>query len=259
MHPTWQSRLLLRFDHVTHGVSTRTGGVSLKPYDSMNIGLHTEDQPVHVIENRKRFLSALDVSLSQVVAAQQVHGSSVAWVTSDHAGRGALSYHDALPGIDAMATDARKVALLGYFADCLPVLVVAGDGEAVGLAHAGWRGTVAKVVPNLICLLGEKGWEPRQLSVALGPCIKPCCFEVNTDVEHQFRSLFGASVIATSSSGRPSIDLAEANRIQLLQQGVSADCIEVSPLCTSCRSDMFFSHRRDRGQTGRIGAVIMRT
>lgn len=252
----WKSDLLTGVKGVVHGVSLRLGGVSRYPYATLNLGLHTGDRMEDVIENRRRFLERLGASLDASVSAEQVHGAGVAHVDSRSAGRGARSYADSVPGADALVTTESGLILLAYFADCLPILMAARDGSAVAVAHAGWRGTIAGVAPESVAALQRLGVPPENLVVALGPCIQPCCYEVGEELYDRFLRDIGPEAVDRTRSGRPALALAKANWRLLVARGVAPGAIEMSSFCTACRTDLFFSHRAEKGATGRIAAAI---
>ncbi len=250
-----RSRLLGQVDGVLHAFTTRRHGVSHPPYDSLNMGLHVGDDPNAVIENRRRAVAALGFTLDAWVSGEQVHGTRIIRVTADDKGKGALRHDDAVRGVDGLVTDAAGVLLAGYFADCVPVFVVDPQGPRVGLAHAGWRGTLGNVVGNLLAALaGAYGTDPAGVWVWIGPAIGPCCFQVGPDVADRFRA---AGLEACVIGGeKPSVDLPAANRQLLIAAGVPGNRIEVSGDCTACRTDRYFSHRVLGPRTGRMAALL---
>lgn len=272
----WQSDLLASVKGINHGFSTRRGGVSGPPFDSLNLGYQTQDEIDRVTMNRRRFLSAFGLSLDQIVVGEQVHGRKVCFVEERDTGKGAIDQASAIIGTDGLITADRRVGLFGLFADCVPVFSVGTgsfhdgnqvksatrDGKctrAVALAHAGWRGTIGEVVVSVIQSFAIQGMVPSELKFALGPCIQRCCFEVSEDVADKFRRKFGSDVVNSLGNSRLTVDLPKANQYLLARAGVQPEMIDVSPLCTSCDSDVFFSHRRDAGRTGRMGAVIVKS
>lgn len=254
----WQSPMLSRLSGVVHGFSLRVGGVSRPPYDSLNLGLAVGDRVDDVVVNRQRFFARLSLTGEEIVAGRQVHGNGATVVDRRDAGRGALTLDDAIPGVDGLVTRERGLGLFGCFADCLPVFFATEGGEAVGLAHAGWRGTVSGIVSTVVALFEGLGVATHELRVALGPCIKPCCYPVSPDVQEVFRKTFGPGVLARARSGETSVDLAAANRLTLLRLGLAEKQIDVSAECTACQPTRYFSHRAHRGVTGRMGALIAR-
>lgn len=204
--------------------STREGGVSEGPYASLNLGRLTGDEPGRVEENRRRLLVAVDADPERAAWPRQVHGARVVRAN----GRGEEA--------DAIWTDERRRPLLVVTADCLPIALARTAGEpAVALVHAGWRGLAEGVVAAAVRALGG------ELAAAVGPGIGPCCYEVGSEVA----GLFG-------ESGR-TLDLRAVAEQELREAGVER--VDHFDFCTACDSERFFSHRRDRGLTGRQGAV----
>ena len=244
---------------VVHGFSGRLGGVSEKPWDSLNMGLHVEDAPEAVLENRRRFLRALDLKAELAVSPEQVHGTEVYQVRDEDKGRGALAYAEAIPRTDALITDVPGVPLLLCFADCVPLIFYDEEHHAIGAAHAGWKGTVGGVAGNTVSAMQRAfGTEPDKLLAGIGPAIGPCCYEVGEEVEAQFREIWPrhADKLFSMQEGRRKLDLWEANRQQLLSAGLPAANIECAETCTACQHKWFFSYRADGGRTGRLAAVI---
>jgi hypothetical protein len=219
--------------------STRRGGVSRPPYDSLNLGRSTGDDPGAVSENRRRLLAALGLGPADVATAGQVHGAAVATVVAPRHVRD----HDAL------VTTVPGVALAVSTADCLPLLYSAPG--AVGAAHAGWRGIADGMPAAALRAVAEAaGAGAGTVTVHLGPCIRACCYAVREDVLARFdRDL------AVLRAGRHHLDLAAAARRQLELAGVPGASIHDTGACTSCEPGWYFSHRRDAGTTGRLWAV----
>lgn len=252
----WQAPNLAEMDGVIHAFTTRKGGVSAPPYATLNMGFHTGDEAAAVAANRRRFLEALGIPLENVIGAEQVHGGGVARVGKGERGRGARDRESAIAGVDALVTADPGSLLLLCFADCLPVFLVDRRRRAVALAHAGWRGSVAGVSEATVAELGRLGVEASDLVAALGPCIKPCCYEVSPELARRFAARFGEEAVGRTGWGAPSIDLAEANRLSLLRLGIPEASIFVEQACTACRTDLYYSHRFEGGTTGRMAAVL---
>jgi polyphenol oxidase len=219
--------------------SARTGGVSHGPYDSLNLGRLTGDRPDAVRENRHRLAAAVGVDPELVLIGRQVHAAHV----SRHAGpTEPRAYADPAPGLpeaDGHATAEPGLAPLVFVADCLPV-ALAGDG-GVAMIHCGWRGLAAGIVERGVA-------EVSATAAAIGPGIGPCCYEVGPEVLDEFESL-GPGIAA----GRR-LDLREVARRLLGRAGVTS--VDATDLCTSCNPDLFFSHRRDGGRTGRQAGMV---
>lgn len=182
--------------------------------------------------------------LGPVFFLRQVHGCSVAHPPWDEP-----------PVADASVTAVAGQLLAIETADCLPVLLVDPICRRVAAAHAGWRGTVARVAQQAVRSLVEQGSDPADLLAALGPAIGPCCYEVGSDVEEAFGPS-GARFFVNGPAAREHLDVTAANRAQLMEAGLAPDQIQSLDLCTRCREDLFYSYRRDRANAGRMISVI---
>ncbi len=243
---------------VVHAFSSRHGGVSSPPFASLNLGFHTGDEPGAVKENRKRFCTALGIDAAEPVTAEQVHADRVQVVTASQAGAGALDLTGSLPAADAMITR-DKVALMAFFADCVPLLIYDPRRKAVGVAHSGWQGTVLEVGRRTVeAMVREFGSNPADCLVGIGPSIGPCCYEVDEPVVEKVKASFPywQDLVEEKAPGRWNLDLWAANRQSLIEAGVLAENISVSGMCTRCNQDMLFSYRGDKGVSGRLAAII---
>ncbi|MBN2321835.1 MAG: peptidoglycan editing factor PgeF [Acidobacteria bacterium] len=231
-------RSLMGEERLLHGLSTRKGGISEAPFHSLNLGTKTQDDPRSIGENRRRFLQALGPDLWDPAVPEQVHGSAVHAV--DRGG--------SFPETDGLVTDTPGVLLTLLVADCLPVFLLDPKQKAIGLIHAGWRGTRDGIAAGALGLMiSEFGCRPQDVRAFIGPGIGPCCYRVEPDTASQFdpRHVRG---------GR--LDLRGANRELLIKQGIKQGSITVSGLCTACHTNLFFSHRAEGGRTGRMMAVF---
>lgn len=191
------------------------------------------------------------------VTAEQVHGAGVGVVEELSVEKADANTFrlSSIPGKDALVTPAAGLPLALFFADCVPLFFSVPAAGVVGLAHAGWRGTLAGVAEATLQVLKDRfGVHPGDVWVAIGPAIGPCCYEVGEELWQAFRQKFGAAVAADHRR----VDLAAANRELLLRCGVPAGQIESAGICTCCHADLFFSHRRDGFPTGRMAALIYR-
>lgn len=214
--------------------STRLGGVSEGPYEALNVAVRTGDESDRVRENRARLASALDLDPGDVLIARQVHGAELQWHENPPDPR---VYADPQPSpaeADAQATASPGLAPLVMIADCLPVGLMGPGG--VAMAHCGWRGLAAGVIERAARTV-------EATTAAIGPGIGPCCYEVGEEVLDAFADI-GDSVV-----DRRMLDLSAVAAAKLREAGV--DRIEAADLCTSCNPELFFSHRRDAGDTGR--------
>lgn len=268
---------LSRFSWLIHGFSTRTGGSSRaygKP--ALNLGFTKDDARTAVERNRAAFLRALATGATPrtLITLRQIHSDIIHFVTSPPASQ--------LAG-DGLITSTPGLLLAIQTADCLPVILVDPKRRAVGVFHAGWRGTVKRIVEKGVGEMHRHfGTRPRDLKAAIGPGIHGCCYEVGAEVREKFESQFAYAanlfrIVEESDPVREKypmlfltarapghselpkkifLDLVEANRQQLLSVGVPAKSIEASPLCTNCRTDILFSYRAEKGKTGRMLAAV---
>lgn len=246
---------------VVAAFTTRRGGVSRGHLAQCNLGLAVGDDPEAVLANRRLALDGVGLPLASVVAAEQVHGDRVARVGRSEAGRGATARETAIPGVDALITDEARLTLMIGCADCVPVYLLAPERPAIGLAHAGWRGTVGRIAAKTVRAMTEAfGSRPEAMLAAVGPSIGPCCYEVDEPVAGPVRRAFGQAadglLIPQDRPGRWRLDLWEANRLTLLGAGLRPENIGVAGLCTACHQDRFFSHRASDGRAGRMAALL---
>ncbi len=242
-------------DRVQAWFSTRRGGVSFPPFDTLNLSYGVGDLRPAVTENRRRMLASAGRLLEELVMPHQVHENHVAWVDAAMAGRGAQGANP-IPATDGFLTESPELVLgLGY-ADCVPIFVTDLDARAVGLLHAGWRGTVAEIQRRGVEMLQQRGIEPQNLLVGLGPAIGACCYEVDLPVKAAVEKLVGMEPLTAVDDTHWRLDLHLANRRVLERAGVRPEHIVEAPYCTGCRRDLFFSYRVERRMTGRMGGYI---
>ena len=253
-----------RFPFVTAGISSRVGGVSEPPYDSLNCALHVADDPDRGIANRKRLAASLGVPFESWTCAEQVHGCRVAVVTSADRGKGSVAREDAIPDTDGLITRQPGIWLTAFFADCVPLYFFDPVRRAVGLAHAGWKGTALKIAERTVESMRQSfGTDPADLLAAIGPSIGACCYEVDEPVIDRIRATLddigetdADAVIRSTNDGKYRLNLQEMNRRIMIKAGILPIHIEVSTICTGCRRDRLFSHRKEGGTTGRMVAWI---
>ncbi|RYX81145.1 peptidoglycan editing factor PgeF [bacterium] len=246
------------FDGVTgfhHALSTRADGVSTGEFASLNLGFHVGDEATAVRENRRLFAQNAGFDIERLVAAQQVHGANVRVISSTEAGSGALDWDSALPDCDALTTNEQGLPLLIQVADCAPVLLVDPQQRALAVVHAGWRGALAGAASNAIAAMHrEFGTNPNDVLAAIGPCLNIDNLEVGEEVAQQVEAKNAAAVIR-GSFAKPHLDLRAIIRDDLVSVNVALTNIEISPICTRERNDLFFSHRGQKGNAGRFGIV----
>ncbi len=244
---------LSHFDGLIHGIFTRHGGVSPAPFNTLNVGGTVGDAPENVRINRERMAAAMGVDPSQTRSTWQVHGAEVVVARRDDPPA------PLPPQADAMITAEADLPLMMRFADCVPVLLYDPIRRAIGIVHAGWRGTLLGVAAAAVQAMGEAfDSRPQDLIAAIGPSIGPCCYEVGPEVVAQVRGAFPEAddliIPPSNSHAGAHLDLWQANRRTLQAAGVRE--IEVARLCTACLVHEFFSHRAEAGRTGRFGALI---
>ncbi len=235
---------------IPHGFSTRGGGVSQGPYRSLNLGFAVGDSRENVLENLARMATATGVSLATLSTASQVHGNRVLEVASPVEDPAPLIPLPPCGEADALWTSDSQVAVAVKTADCVPLLLADPANRRVAAVHSGWRGTEAEVVRCTVETLLQKGSRADQLLAAVGPSIAVCCYAVSPELAARFSRKFGTEVVETRE-GKPFLNLARAIQRTLLQVGLRPEHIDLLPQCTSCNPEEFFSHRRDRGVTGR--------
>jgi YfiH family protein len=244
---------------VTAVITTRAGGVSTGPYDSLNLGLHVGDDPAAVVENRRRAAAAVHSELDDLVFCNQAHGRVVVTVDAAARGRGARSMGDAVDGADALVTTSPEVTLAVLVADCVP-MVLHHPAGVLACVHAGWRGTVADVAGATVEAMAALGADPAAIVAAVGPAVAPDRYEVGDDVAAAARDRFGDGadlddVLHPHPDGRWRFDLWAANRHLLRRAGVAEANITVADVATgSAGGDRFFSDRQAR-PCGRFAAV----
>jgi YfiH family protein len=237
-----------------HGFSTRRGGVSHAPFDSLNLALSVGDVPEHVAENQQRFAAAVGYDASRLFTLSQVHGREVRRVTKhDEPERVRAEQGDALVAQAGLPVGIRS-------ADCVPVLLADPQSRQVAAVHAGWRGVLAGVVPAALELLSTRaGAAPARILVGVFPHIRRCCFEVDDALAEQLAAAgpdAGQSVFQ-AAAGKPYVALDMIVRAQLRAAGVSEPNIDDVAGCTCCDSEQFFSYRRDGAKSGRHLTVIL--
>jgi YfiH family protein len=251
--PDWQN-----LPWLWHGFSTRLGGVthaySASGQGELNLGFTADDDRNNVLRNRQLLAEAVtDDASTPLATIRQIHSAIVATAGPDSASR-------PLCEGDGLMTSQHGILIGIQTADCVPVLVADPKHRAVAAFHAGWRGTVKRIVESGIShMTQEFGSYPHELVAAIGPAIGPCCYTVGEDLLSEFQSNFTYArelVRQTSADSVPHLDLFQANRRQLLDAGLAPESIALAGACTACHPELFFSHRASRGRTGRMLSVI---
>ncbi len=259
------------FPELKHAFSTRMGGVSEGIYSTMNFRFGIGDTDENVLENYRRIFEALEIPWGSEVFTQQTHSVNVRVATTEDRGIGIgreVPYKD----IDGLVTDVPGLALTIFTSDCVPVYLYDPVRKAIGVCHAGWRGTVGGISAKTAELMIETyGCNASNILAVIGPSIGPECFEVGEEVADEFRKAFGESVIIRRSKAKPSdcecdkaekyrkphVDLWRANVLSLMSAGLTEKHISVSGLCTMCHPDIVFSHRATAGKRGSNAGFLM--
>lgn len=259
---TWlESSLLRTTGNIQHAFSTRLGGVSPYPFDSLNMGFKTQDEWQNVIENRTRFLKRFAIDPEQATSLNFVHSDKIVKVQQADAGKGFSDQNEVLGDFDGMATNEKGIALFITFSDCAPLLFYDPVQEVIAASHSGWRGTIAGMPERTIQFMKEEfACQVEDIHVGLGPTIGQEAFEVGQDVVDAYRTRYPEwTRLFTGGKEVPlHLDLAEAVVTQLQATGVLADHIDRCPLSTHEEEELFFSYRRmGRENYGVMGAFIM--
>jgi YfiH family protein len=241
---------------VPHGFSTRIGGVSPGPFDSLNLGnpngAVVQDDVERIVENYHRLAVATGLGDRRLCRTHQVHGCGLALVAS-------AETFDNSEKADALVTADRAALLSVRVADCVPVLLATVDGNIVAAVHAGWRGVIANATGVAVGAIRQRaGRDDVRILAAIGPSISAAAFEVGPEVAHEFTTTFGtaAPVVYPPGASKPHVDLRTALWLQLIGLGIDEADIDTNDRCTVRDADEFYSHRRDNGVTGRMAAVI---
>lgn len=257
---TYNSLSEIKF--INHAFATRLGGVSTGEFASMNMAFNRGDNPENVTQNYKRFCKSAGFDYDSLVASAQDHNTFVRYVTSADKGIGIYKPRD-MQSVDALITNEKGVTLVTYYADCTPLFFVDTKQRAIGLAHAGWRGTVGRIGEKVIQKMTELfGTDPSDVVCAIGPAISKCCYEVDLPCAENFLNLSGVDpnkFVFSKHNGKYMIDLLEANRQILCVAGVNPNNITLSDVCTNCNSDLLWSHRATKGHRGTMSAFMCLT
>lgn len=246
--------LLEKTEFVTHGFTTRMGGVSEGYCSTMNISTTRGDAPEAVEENRKRLAHALGVKVEDFTYTHQTHTTNVAVVREEDRGKRFME-------TDGMVTNVPGICLVTFYADCVPLYFVDPVHKAIGLSHSGWRGTVGRMGQVTLEKMKEVyGTRPEDIYAAIGPSICQDCYEVSGDVIEEFQKSFKKSVCPQlfykKENGKYQLNLWRANQLVLTEAGVAEQKIAVTNLCTHCNPEILFSHRSTGVKRGNLSALL---
>lgn len=238
------------------GFTTRQGGISKPPFHSFNLGLHVPDSEQDVINNRKLLAGKIGVPLKKWVSGDQIHGTNIKLINEEDKGKGSISYGESLSNIDGLITNKKGILCTAFFADCVPLFFFDPEFDYIGIAHAGWKGTVNRIGEEMVNKFAEVGVNLATLKVAIGPCISKDSYQVDERVIENLTSEQTKNTVQIQENNHYLLDLKRLNVEILLQCGVLRHNIEITNYCTFRDEEMFFSHRRDHGKTGRMLGFI---
>ncbi|MBW4080066.1 peptidoglycan editing factor PgeF [Paenibacillus sp. S150] len=255
---------------ITAGFTGRRGGFGKAPYDSFNCAFHVGDKPEDVLANRTLLAGSLGFTIQDWTCGEQTHGKDIAVVKAEDRGRGSLDRASAFQATDGLLTSVPGVLLTSFYADCVPLYFYDPLVKAVGLAHAGWKGTVAEIAAAMVARMESAyGSRPRDILAGIGPSTGDCCYEVDDYVMNHIHRLEGELEPAPPRGGVPDLyrmseadhrksmlNLKEMNRRIMIKAGILPTHIECTSWCTSCNQDLFFSYRKENGVTGRMTSWI---
>lgn len=252
------SNIIKYENFVKHCFTTRLGGVSTGECSSLNLGFNRNDDRQNVLENYKIIAAAIGVNPENMVLSRQVHDIRIKEVGVDDQGKGIFKDND-LFGYDGLMTNKKNVALVTFYADCVPVFFIDPNKKAIAISHSGWRGTVKEIAAETIkSMKNAYGSRPEDIETAIGPSIGQCCFEVGGEVYEEFKSKlpWSAKFCRKTKEDKWNIGLQQIIKESLMNSGVKEDNINLSGICTKCNKATFFSHRGDNGKTGSLAAIM---
>lgn len=237
---------------ICHFITTREGGVSKPPFDSFNMSYSTDDPRENITSNRRKLVEAIGIENSQLIFQKQIHSDIIKIIEEPVMG---VAHGQS----DGMITNTPDLCICAMGADCVPVLFYDPIQKAIGVAHAGWKGTVQKIAAKTVVKMQEKyGCKPDNIMVGIGPSMGPENYEVGDEVFKRVKEAFPDFFDkVTLKKNKWHFDMWAANKLQLMDVGVLESNIDISGICTYDRTDMFYSHRRSGGATGRFAAGIM--
>lgn len=245
---------------VKHCFSTRLGGVSSGIFKSMNLGFNRGDTDKNVRQNFQILCDAIDINVNDLVFTDQIHEDKIVIIGSEDKGKGFNKKSD-LVGVDGLITNEKNVALVTFYADCVPLYFLDPVHKVIGLAHAGWRGTVKKIGKKLIeKMVAYFDTNPKELIAGIGPSIGECCFEVSEDVKISIENAYNHDIIdkivKSKGNGKYLINLWEANAASMVEGGMEYCNITIGDICTMCNKEDMFSHRGTGGKRGNMVAIL---
>ena len=247
---------------VINAFTTRAGGASITPFDSLNTSYSVNDKESCVVENRKKIFNALNIDYRNIVSAQQVHQDKIALVKKEDTGKGAFKYLNGIAETDALITDIPGIPILMCYADCVPIFILDPVKKAIALIHSGRRGTELELTLKTLHKMKKIfDTNPRSCLAAIFPSIGPCCYSFKEDDKINDywlnKNKCNYQVISKQNGIGRCLDLRKTNYWQLIKGGIEEKNIFINEICTADHPGLFFSYRRDKGNTGRMAAIFM--
>jgi polyphenol oxidase len=241
------------------GFTTKNGGYSQQDFSSFNFGFHVGDLVETVCHNKQKLSNLIEFPVEKWVAAEQTHGINIMRIEKEVCGSGSYQYNDSIPDTDGFYTMDKGILLTLCYADCVPIYFIDKATKTIGIAHAGWKGTVNGIAKKMVQNWVSEGINPQDILVAIGPSICEKCYIVNdfvidfvqkilVDVEKKPYNLI--------DKDQYYLNLKQLNKLLLIQAGITESNIYITEYCSSCHEKEFFSHRRDQGKTGRMMSFI---
>lgn len=251
-----------KLPYLKHGFSTRLGGVSENEFSTMNLDFRRGDDKNKVLTNFSRICDSIGIPMHSLVLTDQVHETVIRTVTKKDCGKGIFIDRD-YQGVDGLITNEPYVTLTVFGADCVPLFFVDEEKHVIGVAHAGWRGTLAGIAEIMIKRFqSEFGSKPSSIQAVIGPSICRDCYEVSREVAEPMLKKYkkaAETALTQKSEEKFQLDLWEMNRQILLLAGVKEENVTVSGVCTCCQKDLLFSHRATKGKRGNLAGFLMMT
>lgn len=250
---------LKNYDNVYAGFTTINGSTKASRFQLNNLGLHVNDHIEAVIANREHLAKQLKFPIDHWIGANQTHGNQVKYVHIADKGKGAIKYDQSIQQTDGLYTDAKGLLLVLAYADCVPIFFYEVSKNMVGIVHAGWKGTVLEISKNLIQQWQQLGSQLEDIQVAIGPSICKDCYKVDQRVINEVQKLNIENVnqvFHKLNEIEYSLDLQTLNQLIIESCGIQKENIITTNYCTCCHKELFFSHRRDQGDTGRMLGFI---
>ena len=238
------------------GFTTRNSGLSAPPFDTLNLGLHVPDHSADVVANRRKLADIVQFPLGSWVSGEQTHETNVHLTAESDRGKGSTTYDTSLKQTDGLVTNQKGILCTAFFADCVPIFFLDQSTGYIGIAHAGWKGTVSHIGQRMVETMQKAGADPADIRVTIGPSISHDVYEVDERVVSHIPQAFFEKTVTAQENNRFLLDLKQLNAEILLQQGILRHNIDITNYCTFRDDHLFFSHRRDQGETGRMLGYI---